>query len=386
MGKSWEQFKHLDEAEYAQEIAPLSPEELTAEHGRITRKLIAASVGTGFGVIGLPASGGFSIIPTGIQGRRINVNRRRLKIIEARLAEIGAPKYHPHKRDFAIPTAVNLVSMGMSTGAESLVGTEGFLVGGHFVAENAAGAAAQHGAEMVYLTSGQHLVSVDVVNAVSTAGEMVQEPLYTKIGEEINEKITASKSSAKEAWHHVVSVPSTQLATVYTKVGEKTNERFSTSKPTKVAVHHVIPSVPSSHFAQASSLPILSVPSPQFSQMEQSQPIYAVPSVPSPRLAPVVSFIPPSKLGAPLSPQLAPTEKVPVLPPRPASALSYREACGLLVPSLELSSDDPPPPHTPSMPPGTGPFKHLPASGPVSKVGLPSVTVSEPALATRIAA
>src|SRR5215471_6474826 len=89
LDRSLDQFLDFRPDAYRAEISGLGQPELRALHKRIQRKLVGAGAQTGLGAIAAPATGGLSLIGSGIGARRLRVNSKRCDVIEALLKERG---------------------------------------------------------------------------------------------------------------------------------------------------------------------------------------------------------------------------------------------------------------------------------------------------------
>lgn len=147
MGKSWDQFCHLDEADYTKQIATLSRPDLEKLHAIMTQKYLGACAGAGAGVGGAIFTLGVSLIGTAISSRRINVNLRRIKIIEERLEREDWDKYKIRARDVAIPLGAIAVVGMVAPGADAVIG--------HF-ANHAATHAATHASSHAATVAAAH--------------------------------------------------------------------------------------------------------------------------------------------------------------------------------------------------------------------------------------
>lgn len=147
MGKSWDQFWDFDDDEYTEQISTLSREELEKLHAVVSQKVLGASAGVGAGIGGAFFTAGVSLAGSAISGRRVNVNGRRKKIVEKRLADEGWDKYKLRKRDMAIPiAAIGVIGM-VAPGADAVIG--------HF-ASHAATHAATHASTHAASTAAAH--------------------------------------------------------------------------------------------------------------------------------------------------------------------------------------------------------------------------------------
>ncbi|MCJ1244541.1 Ankyrin repeat domain-containing protein 44 [Trapelia coarctata] len=147
MGKSWDEFWDFDDDEYEKRVSTLSREDLQKLHAVVSQKVLGASAGVGAGIGGAFFTAGVSLVGSAIAGRRVNVNDRRKKIIEKRLADEGWDKYKIRKRDMIIPlAAIGVVGM-VAPGADAVIG--------HF-ASHAATHAATHASTHVASTAAAH--------------------------------------------------------------------------------------------------------------------------------------------------------------------------------------------------------------------------------------
>jgi len=87
--RSIDQFLEFRPDAYRAEISQLLQPELRDLHKRIQRKLVSAATQSALGVAGAAASGGLTLVFSGIGARHIDVNRQRCAVIEALLKERG---------------------------------------------------------------------------------------------------------------------------------------------------------------------------------------------------------------------------------------------------------------------------------------------------------
>ena len=122
MGKSLEQFFHLDEDEYRREISSYDEATLTALHQVTQQKLAGASASGGASIASTFFIGPIALVGTAISGRRVNVNARRLDIIKERLEAEGWAGYDMRKRDYFKPVVITSAIALVAPGADAVVG------------------------------------------------------------------------------------------------------------------------------------------------------------------------------------------------------------------------------------------------------------------------
>lgn len=148
MGKSFEQFLHLDEVDYKREIFCLNENELRELQASASRKTLGASAAIGASLASIFLTGPLALISGAVSIRRLNVNDRRLDIINARMEEKGWAQYEVRKRDLAAPVAAIAIANLVVPGADALLGHFASHATTHFAstAHVATSAAAPHGA------------------------------------------------------------------------------------------------------------------------------------------------------------------------------------------------------------------------------------------------
>lgn len=124
-------FLHLAEPQFRAKICALSNQELRKEEIVEHRKIYGAKCGIGAGAGFALHTGGLSLIGSAVGGRRLNVHRRKLAMIQEVLTSRGIVLYQPTKRDKIIPAVGTAVGMGVGMGIEAGVGAAIGAAGSH---------------------------------------------------------------------------------------------------------------------------------------------------------------------------------------------------------------------------------------------------------------
>ncbi|KAK4569484.1 hypothetical protein LTR86_003247 [Recurvomyces mirabilis] len=116
-------FFHLSESDFADRISKLPDEELLKDDIHNVRTTHSGAIGATLGAVEAPATAGLSLIGSAIGLRRRNVAKRRSEMIHAELEKRGLPIHRQTKRDFLIPLAISVATMGIGGPAvEGLMG------------------------------------------------------------------------------------------------------------------------------------------------------------------------------------------------------------------------------------------------------------------------
>ncbi|KAK0712454.1 hypothetical protein B0T26DRAFT_752685 [Lasiosphaeria miniovina] len=107
MANAIDNFIEFQSSNYRRRIESMGPDDLYEEHKLIKRKLVGISATLATSVAAMPVTL-VSAFPAGIAARRIDVNKQRLDIIEARLAQMGWSGHDLDAQDIfgALPGAI----------------------------------------------------------------------------------------------------------------------------------------------------------------------------------------------------------------------------------------------------------------------------------------
>lgn len=140
LDRSIDQFIQFRPDVYRAEIFDLEELELQALHKRIQRKIVGGGTQIVLGVAAVAATGGLSLIGSGIGGRRIGVNKQRCEVITALMGERGWAEHNFTLKDLAAGAAPGALAAALAPGADHVVS---------HVANHIATATAHHGADHV---------------------------------------------------------------------------------------------------------------------------------------------------------------------------------------------------------------------------------------------
>jgi len=136
----FDDFFDFDEGVYAAKIRALSNSELKARETEKTRQVFSGFTAAGGGLGAAAATGGMSLVFTGIGARKADIAKKKLELVLFELQRRGVPlKDGFTKSDIAIPAIGGLVGLGVGTGVEGMLGP---VDGAVPTTESAAGAAA----------------------------------------------------------------------------------------------------------------------------------------------------------------------------------------------------------------------------------------------------
>jgi len=115
-------FFGLSSDEYEEKISDYRDECLRSEEIKEYRKIYGArySVGTGAGLA--LHTGGVSLAGAAIGGRRLNVHKRKLRMIQKLLKERNIPLYETSLRDKLIPAVGTALGLGVGMGIDAGIG------------------------------------------------------------------------------------------------------------------------------------------------------------------------------------------------------------------------------------------------------------------------
>lgn len=113
----------FDEGVYAAKARTLSNDELKRRETEKARQMLSGFAAVGGGIGAAAATGGMSLVFTGIGGRKVDVAKKKLEIVQAELQRRRVPlKDGFTKADIAIPAVGALVGMGVGNGVEGMLG------------------------------------------------------------------------------------------------------------------------------------------------------------------------------------------------------------------------------------------------------------------------
>ncbi|KAK5659632.1 hypothetical protein OQA88_836 [Cercophora sp. LCS_1] len=118
LDRSIDQFFEFRPAAYKAQIAGLSQPELKRLHKITQQKIVGAGTQTGLGIAGAAATGGLSLVVSGIGARRIDVNQQRCEVIEQLLEERGWAGHDFRKRDFLVGILPGATAAAFAPGAD----------------------------------------------------------------------------------------------------------------------------------------------------------------------------------------------------------------------------------------------------------------------------
>jgi hypothetical protein len=109
---------HFDKSEYEQKVASSSDQVLMQKDVTKCRQFFSASWSIGVGSAGAVASAGTSLLLSAYGARRMIVAMSKLEIIQSELLRRGIRPHDPTKRDYLIPIAVGIATLGFDVGAD----------------------------------------------------------------------------------------------------------------------------------------------------------------------------------------------------------------------------------------------------------------------------
>ncbi|GKT57463.1 hypothetical protein ColTof4_09455 [Colletotrichum tofieldiae] len=113
-------FFDFDEREYAVRISTYDADHLRKQEIVKTRQIYAASGSIGSGIGGAAFTAGATLAITAYGSRRYYVARKKLQLIQQEVANRGYSLHEPQKRDFLIPVAASMISVGVGAGLGSI--------------------------------------------------------------------------------------------------------------------------------------------------------------------------------------------------------------------------------------------------------------------------
>ena len=213
MGKRWQRLKHLDEAEYWEEICQMNEAQLRIEHKVIQQNVPSAGAGAG-----ATATSGFFAFgrtkgTTAVNGGQINVNSRQTEMIERRLKEMGWAG-HGQRKDSVLSTEPTVA-------ANPPVAVDGALSGQ--AASHAKSTAASHAAQATVQRTTQSATQHAAANlAPYSSADSVAEPTSTFFHSALqgpeSEMFTASRGALGHAGAQYCSPIPVDLATAQAQV------------------------------------------------------------------------------------------------------------------------------------------------------------------------
>jgi hypothetical protein len=120
---AFKDFFHLNEYKYAKRISKYSNTHLQKQDVVKLRQFFAGALSLGSGIGAAPSTCGTTLLVSGYGVRRINVAYRKLKLIQSELLSRGITPHEMTKRDFFIPIAAFIVSIGVADCVEIRVGS-----------------------------------------------------------------------------------------------------------------------------------------------------------------------------------------------------------------------------------------------------------------------
>ncbi|WYZ38048.1 hypothetical protein EsH8_II_001554 [Colletotrichum jinshuiense] len=113
-------FFDFDEREYAVRISTYDTDQLCKQEVAKTRQKYAASGPIGAGVGGAAFTADATLGVTGYGARRYYVAHKKLQLIQHEVTNRGYTLHEFQKRDFLIPVAASMISIGLGAGLGSI--------------------------------------------------------------------------------------------------------------------------------------------------------------------------------------------------------------------------------------------------------------------------
>ncbi|KAH6991381.1 hypothetical protein BKA56DRAFT_705873 [Ilyonectria sp. MPI-CAGE-AT-0026] len=238
LDRSIGQFLDFQPAAYRNEIEGLNENELRALHKRIKRKMVGATTQGGVGVFAAPATGGISLIGTGVAARRLDVNAQRCGVIKARLREKGWRGHSFEFKDLLCGAGPAGIAAVLAPGIDHLADQAG-----HHVVTMVS----QHGAEHAELVAGStnSITTEAVNNTVYGATQTASEGAAAAMGTALLH--TSAESGVRGAGYFAL------------------DKLFGTRTPVKVLAHDALPVGP-----------IQQYPPPKSTAEQSTQPTHTV--------------------------------------------------------------------------------------------------------------
>ncbi|KAI7328889.1 hypothetical protein KC315_g6424 [Hortaea werneckii] len=130
-------------SEYQSKVRGMSPAELREREICKLRQQYSGAWAAGVGLGAAPLTVGFSLIGSGWAWRKYSIAEQKLAIVQEELRNRGLPLYEERKRDFLIPAAIGIVTLGIGCGSSIAIAASSHLPS-HDIAAAAVGHMASH--------------------------------------------------------------------------------------------------------------------------------------------------------------------------------------------------------------------------------------------------